>query len=55
MSTETEDDEPEVAMGTIMTQVICPACDTVFDLEGDCEGEQHDCPDCHAKLIVRRT
>lgn len=46
--------EPEEARGTMMTQIDCPACDTVFDLEGDCDGELVPCPDCNSPLIIRR-
>lgn len=47
--------EPEEAMGTMMTQIDCPMCQSVFDLEGDRDGETVECPDCHAKLIIRRS
>lgn len=53
--TDADGDEPEDASGTLQTQIDCPACSSVFDLEGDCDGETVECPDCHAKLKVRRT
>lgn len=46
--------EPEDAVGTIMTQIDCPSCQSVFDLEGDRDGEVTECPDCHIKLKIRR-
>lgn len=46
--------EIEEARGTIMTQIDCPACNTVFDLEGDRDGETVNCPDCNVPLKVRR-
>lgn len=49
-----EDDEPMAARGTIMTQIDCPACGDVFDLEGDRDAEQIECEQCNAKLVVRR-
>lgn len=42
------------ARGTMMCQIDCPECNSVFDLEGDRDGEVVECPDCHTKLKVRR-
>jgi uncharacterized Zn-finger protein len=46
--------ELETATGTLMTQITCPHCSTVFDLEGDREGEKVKCPDCGEHSRVRR-
>lgn len=46
-------DEPEEAVGAIMTQIDCP-CGEVFSLEGDREGEVVDCECGKIKLRVRR-
>lgn len=48
-------EELPTASGTIMTQITCPDCTNVFDVEGDAEGDEVECPDCEAKMIVRRT
>jgi uncharacterized Zn finger protein (UPF0148 family) len=50
----TEQEYPETARGTIMTQIDCPYCGTVFDLEGDRDGEIIACPDCRANMRVER-
>jgi uncharacterized Zn finger protein (UPF0148 family) len=46
--------EPLDAVGTIMTQIDCPECDSVFDKEGDVDGETVECPDCSSLLKIRR-
>lgn len=46
--------EPQDAIGTMMTQIDCPDCNNVFDLEGDRDGETVHCPDCNVRLKIRR-
>lgn len=51
---EKEDEDLPTACGTMYTHIDCD-CGTVFDLEGDRDGETVECPDCGEKMIVRRT
>lgn len=46
--------EPQEATGTMMTQIDCPECSSVFDLEGDRDGETVHCTECNVRLIIRR-
>lgn len=46
--------EPQETIGTMMTQIDCPECSGVFDLEGDRDGETVHCTDCNVRLKIRR-
>lgn len=48
-----KDEELPEATGTIMTQVDCACCPNVFDVEGDAQSDEVECPGCHEKMIVR--
>lgn len=40
------------ATGWLITEVDCPICDEVIQLEGDAKGEVMECPYCSVKIMV---
>jgi hypothetical protein len=40
------------AQGRLMTEIRCPKCSITFCLDGNCEREMVECPDCEAQICV---